>query len=224
MSADSTILIFKCICNFIRDLNDSFGKDQKSLLLYAHLVEKTGIIHEEPIKKHIQCFYNFVKINSEAILSKNWGAFVAFEIRYSDKVFIDMKEIFEKADSEEKTVIWKHLMTLLAVLDPSSEAKKILQQEKEKKKKQGNGANEEVFLSNIIDKVGSQIDPTASNPTEMLSNLMTSGVFNELVENMNSGISSGELDLGKMIGSLQSMMGSLGTMVNNIPSAGSESI
>lgn len=218
-NGESTVLIFKCICNFIRDLNESFGTQQKSLLLYAHLVEKTGILNEEPIKKHIHCFHEFVKANEKGILDKNFDAFTTFEIHYSDKVFIDLEEIFERADADEKNTIWKHLVTLLAILDPSSHAKKILQEEKEKKTKRGDSTNEESFLTDIIDKVGKNIDPTVSNPTEMMGSIMNSGVFTELVETMNTGLHSGDLDLTKMIGSLQSMMGNLSQIVqqNNVP-------
>lgn len=218
--ADTTVLIFKCICNFIKDLNDSFGKDQKSLLLYAALVEKTGIIHEEPIRKHIACFHEFVKENEDAIMNKKKNALKENEIRYSDKVFIDMKDIFSRADKDETEAIWKHLMTLLAVLEPSSQAKRLLQEEQDKKKKRGDKANEEAFLTNIIDKVSNQIDPSTTNPADMMTNLMSSGVFSELVENMNTGLTSGDLDLGKMIGSLQNMMGSLNTMVSQDASGG----
>jgi hypothetical protein len=212
-STDSTVLIFKCICSFIKDLNDCFGNEQKSLLLYAHLVENTGIIHEEPIRKHIRCFHDFVKANEEAIMTKNFDLCEEPIIRYSDKVFIDMADVFKRADASEKEVIWKHLVTILAVLDPSSQAKKMLLEEQEKKKSKGETGNEEEFLTNIINKVGSQIDPSTANPAEMMTNLMSSGIFTELVDNMNQGLTKGDLDLGKMIGSLQSMMGNLNTMV-----------
>ena len=216
-STDSTVLLFKCICNFIKDLNDCFGTEQKSLLLYAHLVENTGIIHEEPIRKHIRCFHDFVKANEDAIMKKDFGACTDPIIRYSEKVFIDMEDVFRRADASEKEVIWKHLITLLAILDPSSHAKKMLLEEQEKKKNKGETGNEEEFLTNIISKVGSQIDPSTANPAEMMTNLMSSGIFTELVENMNQGLSKGDLDLGKMIGSLQSMMGNLNNMVANAP-------
>jgi len=216
-TSDSNVLIFKCICNFIKDLNESFGKYQKSLLLYAHLIEKTGIIHEEPIKKHMMCFHDFVKANEEAILAKDWALMNAFTIHYSDKVFIDIRDVYQRADAEEKKILWMHLITLLAVLHPSSQAKKVLQEEKSRKEKVGEEANEEQFLSKLIDKVSVHMNPKTSTPTEMMSNLMTSGVFNELVDNMNQGFSNGDLDIGKMIGSLQSMIGNLNTMVGSLP-------
>lgn len=222
-TTDSTVLIFKCICQFIKDVSDVFGKGQKSLLLYSHLIEKTGIIHEEPIRKHILCFHEFVKTNEEGILNRDFDAFKKTVIRYSEKVYIDLADIFRRADAEEKEAIWKHLMTLLAVLDPSSQAKKILLQEQERKRKRGDTGNEEKFLTNIIDKVNEHMDPAkavSGNPAEMMQQLMGSGMFNELVDNMNSGLTNGDLDLGRMIGSLQSMMGNLSQMLETPQTSG----
>lgn len=206
---DTTIFIFKTICEFIRDLNDVFGKNHKPLALYAHLIEKTGIIHQDPIKKHIQIFHEFCSSNEEAILEKNVEKIVQSEIRYSAKVFIDVKEILEKADADEVSVIWSHLLTIHAVIDPSSRAKLVLKEEMEKKRKSGESGTEEQFLAGLIDKVGKHVDPNAASPMDMMNQIMGSGVFQELVTNMNDGLSSGQLDMGKMIGGLQTMMGSL---------------
>ena len=209
MTSDATVLIFKSICNFIRDLNESFGTDFKSLYLYSALIEKTGIIHEEPIKKHIHIFSEFCKENEQAIIEKDVTQFHSSIIRYSDKVYIDLIEVFKKADKEEKDIMWKHLLALLALLHPSSQAKSLLKKQGEQNK---NSGGEEEFLSNIIDKVGKHIDPTAASPVEMMNNIMSSGVFQDVVNSMNSGLSEGNLDLNKMLGSLQNMIGNLSTM------------
>jgi hypothetical protein len=209
---ESRVLIFKYICNFIKDLNDSFGSKQKSLLLYSHLVEKTGIMHEEPIKKHIGIFYDFIKKNQEAICEKNVEKFETFTIFYSEKVGIDLQEIFEWADKDEKEAIFKHLLALLAVLDPTSSAKDILKKEIEDKKKRGEDGNEEKFIKNIIDKVSDQVDTEVENPMQLMSKMMSSGVFNDIVEDMNTSISEGNLDIGKMVNTMQMIMGNL----NNI--------
>jgi len=214
MTSDATVLIFKSICNFIKDLNESFGEKQKSLLLYAALIEKTGLMHEEPIKKHISIFSEFCKQNEEAIMARHHGELVLSEIRYSDKVYIDVAQVFELADSEEKEIVWSHFVALLALLHPSSEAKKLLKKQADEKRSTGGasgGGNEEEFLSSLVDKVGKHIDPTVSNPMDMMNGIMSSGVFQELVGSMNTGISEGNLDIGKMLGSLQSMIGNINT-------------
>ena len=58
--SENTVFLFKCIVNFIHDLNELYGEEQKSLQLYNLLMEKTGIVHQEPIKKHIKIFYDFL--------------------------------------------------------------------------------------------------------------------------------------------------------------------
>jgi len=215
--SDNRILTFKCICNLIKDLNDSFGKYQKSLFLYSALMEKTGIIHEEPIKKHIKIFYTFIKENEQAILEKQEKNFQSYKIMYSDKVGIDFQHIFELADNDEKKAIFHHLLTMMAVLDPSSTAKEVLKKEIENKKKLGEKPSEESFLKDIINKVNDQMDDNMDNPLQLMNKMMSSGVFNEIVENMNTSLSSGDLDLGKMVNSIQMVLGNLnGTMKNDI--------
>lgn len=210
---DSNLLIFKAITSFINDLSEIYGENQKSLLLYAHLIEKTGIIHEEPIKKHIKAFREFILTNEDAIFKKDITLITEPIVQYSEKVFIDIKSILEIKDDDQsnKDNIWKHLLTLTALLNPSSQAKHLLQQEKEKKTEH----NEEDFLTSLIDKVGQHIDPTVSNPMETMNSLMSSGVFNELMTNMDQGIGNGSLDMTKLVGSLQNMIGSLSTMMDN---------
>lgn len=211
MASDATVLIFRSISNFVKDLNESFGNRQKSLLLYAALIEKTGLMHEEPIKKHIHLFSEFCKNNEEAITDKDVLKFKNPVIQYSEKVFIDIGSVFSLADKEEKEIMWRHLLTLLALLHPSSQAKSLLRQQSTAIPTTPR-VNEDQFLSNLIDKVGEHIDPTAANPVEMMNGIMQSGVFQDLVSTMNNGLSDGQLDLTKMLGSLQTMIGNIGTM------------
>ena len=223
---EDTIFLFKCIVDFIHCLRDLYGENQHSLELYDLLMEKTGIVHEEPIKKHIHLFYEFVRENEEAILENSPTLIKKWKIEYSDKVYIDLKPIFEYCSESDMKVLWEHLLTLLAVLIPTSQAKQILKQQKNKKKKKNQKTNkknsnsgetnEDDFLSNIMDKVGKHIDPSkTSNPAEMMTGIMSSGLFGELMEDMNKGMSSGDLDINKMMGSLQGMIGNLSTMMDN---------
>ena len=81
------LIIFKAISNCIKDLGESFGEKQRSLLLYKHLVEKTTIIHEEPIKKHILAWKKFCLDNSQAIIDSNESELKG-TVKYSEKVFL----------------------------------------------------------------------------------------------------------------------------------------
>lgn len=224
-ASDTTVLIFRNICNFVKDLNESFGERQKSLFLYAALIEKTGLMHEEPIKKHIRLFTEFCRVNENAILSRDRSQLQTSYIQYSDKVKIDLDDIFLMADEEEKQIVWTHLVALLALLCPSSQAKTLLPQTTTSSESSSSSSSntsssctspsrprEEDFLSNLIDKVGQHIDPTVNNPMEMMNGIMSSGVFQELVSSMNTGLNQGDLDLGRMLNSLQTMIGNMNTM------------
>lgn len=216
---ESRLMAFKYICNFIKDLTESFGSRQKSLFLYSHLVEKTGIMHEEPIKKHVSLFYEFIKSNENAIIAQDPNQFTNFNIFYSEKVGINMEEIFKWADNDEKKAIFKHLLALLAILDPSSTAKEMLKKEIENKKKKGETGTEEKFLKNIIDKVSSEIDQQCDNPMQLMTKMMSSGAFKNIVEDMNESFTTGDLDMSKMMNTMQMIMGNLGNVMQNFPTS-----
>ena len=206
---EDVVVLFKCIVDFIHCLREMFGKQQHSLELYDLLMEKTGIVHQDPIKKHLQIFRNFVSENESAILESKEDSIVVWKIEYSDKVFIDLKAIFSMSTKEDKGAIWQHLLTLLAVLVPTSNAKNILREKQQKKTENKEGD----FLSNLIHKVEQQVDPNmASDPAQMMSGILSSGLFTELMEDMNKGMKDGDIDLNKMMGSLQGMIGNMSNM------------
>jgi hypothetical protein len=97
-----------------------------------------------------------------------------------------------------------------SVVDPSSKAKEILKNSKDSK--------EADFLSNILNKVETNVNPSA-NPMEAVSSIMSSGVFTDLISGMNDGIQDGSLDLGKLMGTVQQMCSSFGGIDINKMSA-----
>ena len=203
---DNTLIVFNSITKFVHSLNECFGEKQRSLQLYSRLIEKTTIIHEGPIQKHIAAFKTFCETNKDAIYEKDETKFTEHQITYSERVFINMKDIFQNASTEEKETIWKHFLLLMTRMDPTGRAKKILK-ETLKKSKESND-NEENFLNNIINKVEQNVSPS-DNPMQAVSSVMSSGLFTDLIGSMTSGLNNGELDLGKL-------MGTVNGMVNNI--------
>ena len=202
-SADYNIIAFKAISTFTNQLSEIFGSDKQnhSLKLYDRLIGKTSISHDKAIQKHIELFREFCITNRDGLMSKDIKMIVNYKVEYSEKVYIDFSNIFKKADKETTDIIWKHLLTISALLDPAGNAKEILKNSKDNK--------EADFLSDIIDKVENHVSPN-SNPMEAVSSIMSSGVFTDLISGMNSGIQDGSLDLGKLMGTVQKMCGSLG--------------
>ena len=201
MSIDTSLITFKAIANFTNDLASVFGELHRPLKLYAHLITKTTIAHDKPILKHIEAFREFCVSNRDAISEKNINNLAFRKIFYSKRVFIDMGFIFQKSDPETTNIIWKHLLTISALVDPTGKAREILKEQT----KTGASVDEANFLTDIISKVESHVDPNA-NPMEAVSSIMKSGIFTDLVNGMGSGLQDGTLDLGKLMATVQTMV------------------
>ncbi len=206
MNSDTSLVCFKAISNFTTELGETFSKQQRSLKLYCRLINKTTIVHDKSIKKHIDAFRKFCVTNRDAIVTKSVGNLSTNKIEYSQRVFIDMAEIFKLSDKDTTRIIWDHILCISALVDPAGKAKEILKENLQAGKTGGTETN---FLTDIIDKVEAHVDPNA-NPMEAVSSIMQSGVFSDLIGGMNQGLSDGSLDIGKLMGAVQGMVGQLG--------------
>jgi hypothetical protein len=148
-------------------------------------------------------------------MSKSVDKLTMTKISYSQRVFIDIGEIFNLSDRETSKVIWDHLLCISAIVDPAGKAREILKENLDTGKAGGEETN---FLTEIIDKVEKHIDPDA-NPMEAVSSIMKSGIFTDLIGGMNKGLSDGSLDLGKLMGAVQGMVGQLGEKTGGDPQA-----
>jgi len=201
MPVDTSLITFKTISNFTNDLGEVFSEKHRPLKLYAHLINKTTLAHEKPIEKHIEGFRLFCVANRDAISNKSVSKLAKEKIIYSKRVYINMKEIFLMADVETSEVIWMHLLTISALVDPAGKARQILKETSSK----GGGGQEINFLTDIISKVEANVKPN-SNPMEAVSAIMQSGIFTDLVSGMGNGLQDGSLDISKLVGTVQKMV------------------
>lgn len=201
MTTDYNIITFKAICTFVNDLSEIFASENHSLKLYDRLIKKTTMTHDKAISKHISAFKTYCKANREAILNKDITKIKNNLIQYSSRVYIDMSSIFRSADKDTIDIIWNHFLTISAFVDPASKAKEIL-------KKNSTNTKETDFLSNIINQVEDKIDPNSSNPLQAVSSILSSGILNDLVSNMNTGVKNGELNIPNLIGTVEKMCSS----------------
>jgi hypothetical protein len=209
---NTSVLIFKAITQFVSELNQEFGSKHKNIALYNRLLERTGIVHVGPVNKHIDCFRKFFEKNQPAIEQQNVSSFVETKISYSDRVFIDIVQVLKQTSKENSKIIWQHLLTIWGLIDPTSQARKLLNdisQESDSK----DSSNEEDFLSSIINKVEQSVEKDkidSNNPMAAIGNLMQSGVMTDLVSGMQKGLSDGSLNVGKLMSSVHTMIGKLG--------------
>ena len=202
---DTSLVTFKALSNFCVSLEEIFGKQERPLKLYVRLITKTTLSHEKAIKKHCEAFRVFCIANRDALEARDVKKLSMNKISYSKRVYINIKNIFSLADKDTSAIIWKHLLTISALVDPTGKARQIL---KDTASKKGNTATEANFLNDIIGKVEKHVDPEA-NPMDAVASIMKSGVFAELVGGMGTGLQDGSLDLGKLMGTVQSMVSTL---------------
>lgn len=217
MNNEVTFLAFRTICNFVNDLTSVYGSKYKPLRLYHRLINQTQIGHVEAIDKHVSIFRDFCVQNRDAIYENNSSKIRTNTVTYSNKVYINFSHVFDIADPDTKPIIWRHLLTISAILDPAGNAKNILKNISENKT-EDEKVGETDFLSDMIDKVGKNIDPNAS-PTEAISSLMKSGLMTDILGSMENGLKNGQLDMSKLLGSVQKMVGSLKDQVGDDPDA-----
>ena len=216
-NSDTEILAFNAIFSFINDIGDIYNNKQKSLSLYYRLINKTKFNNTLAIKKNIDIFKQFIEKNNQAIINKNIDLFNKNTIVYSDNVFINIVHLLKIAKQDgNEDCIWQHLTTILAIIDPSKGAKKLLKDPKESINIKSDGSSESNFLKDIVDKVETNIDPT-QNPAQALSSVMSSGVLTDLMTSMTQGMENGNLDLGKLMGSVQSMVSQVTQENDNVP-------
>lgn len=215
-TSELNILAFKAIHSFITALNDEFGEKNKPLRLYSRLISQTTFSHTNAIKKHVHIFTDFCIKNRDTIYerSEKYIHNENFRIKYSDRVSIDLVDLFNLADKDQKQVMWQHILTISALVDSTGKAKQILKQLSSAEK---SVSNESDFLTNIIDKVEKNVDVNSENPMEAIGQIMSSGIFTDLISSMNDQVSTGKLDMSKMFSVVQNMVG---TISNNNPEVG----
>lgn len=227
MDENTTLIAFKAISKFVRDLAEEFGKANLGLQLYNRLIEKTTIAHDKPVAKHVETFHHFCVSNREGILGQDLltNPATVQTVVYSEKVNFNIIDVIRGADSESRTVIYRHLLTILALVDPASahEAKTVLRGAAAASSAAALAAipadsNEGKFLTDIISNVEKTIDPTQmTNPIQAVQSVLSSGVFTDMLGKMQEGMASGQLDIGKLMGTMTSVIGGMG---GGAPNAG----
>lgn len=207
---DGNYKVFSHILEFVCDLADLYGKQQHSLMLYKHLLDKTKITHKDAIRKHIHSFRDFLKKNKDAILEKKVELLKENDIVYSQKVKIQMDEIFKLADDDSKKAIWAHLLVLYNDYEPNNETLSLLKQTLKPTEK------EENFIATIVEKIEKNIDPNTDDPMTAIMSLMNSGVINEVITTINTGFQDGTIDMNRIMGNVKETMNNSGIDINNI--------
>jgi hypothetical protein len=204
---NSELIAFKAISGFVMDLGNDLEQNIRGLALYVRLIEKTTLVDEVPIKRHIKAFREFCIANREMILNKDIDLCVVKDISYSDRVFIDLKRVVGMVSDDCIDDVWTHLLTISAVVDPAGNAMRKLE---EMKKRSGSVTVEEDFLASLMSTVEQNIDLDTRDPGQAVASLLSSGAFAKIVESMHSGVENGTIDMGKLLSTVTQLAGESG--------------
>lgn len=240
---------FPAIKSFVAEINTIYGNEYKRLALYGRLLEKTELVNEQPVKKHVSAFRKFILGNKNGILNKDVHLFQYNKVVYNDRVYFNVVHVFDLADSDSQAIIWEHLLVLLALYDKNSDAKdKLIEQRQQQSVVNPNplapmmNMVSSMLMSNLIG--GSSSDDTAdaiagmpdfsallgsggsgdgNTPDlgKMFSLLMNSDILSKLTLTLTESLSDNKLDLNKMLESLREITQEYGLDLN-IPKDASE--
>tara|TARA_Y100000389_G_scaffold58938_1_gene54941 strand:+ start:9956 stop:10768 length:813 start_codon:yes stop_codon:yes gene_type:complete len=203
---------FTTLKKFVHEMS-CFFNDDLAVKLYNHLLRKTTMKNRVPVARHIELFTEFCTANRKHIVEGDVN-FAQTRLEYSSRVCIDFAKIFadiskDDCAEETKSVLFDHLLVLSMVFDSGSSASEIIKL----KNKSPQGELKELFddnpfLADMMKKVESQVKPGA-NPMQAMTEMMSSGLLQELVSGMQENIEKGDLDMNQLMGSVQRMTASL---------------
>ena len=206
--------IFKAINEFADQLNDAFGKDDVNVNKVYRILVKTSLTNRKVVNRHLVIFHEFLEKNRMPILAKSHSDFQLDRIELTERIGMNLRDVIEKADEPTRKVIWQHLLNIMYIYDPEdttvkSELKKMISESETRENK---------FLmdtfSKFEDVMKSNNTDDKKDPMAMMSGLMQSGFLNDMIGNINNGVSKGDLNIKGLISTVQNLLGNLSDTID----------
>ena len=218
---------YSSVKSFVDDLWEVYGTLNKPtpLALYRRLLDhinKNDTLGIDKIKNGFNDFYDvyFKYIVNDEMNKINEKATIRYD--KSNGVYLEIGKFIKLSDTDTVNAIRQHLLTIYAILNPSNEVIEKLESTSSTRRSQSNelpidtSTPEGEFIGGIMNKVKDSVDvENMSNPAQTITSLMSSGVIQDMVSGLQSGIARGEMDINRMLSSMQSMIGSLMTDVED---------
>ncbi len=225
---------FGAIVSFINDLWDAFGdpKQKSPLALYNRLIVHIKFTDKDSIAKAVAGFVEFLKDHEPSILKNTLESIPRdTKIKYgsSGMVYLDIQNFIyqTRKDPDTRETIRQHLLTISAILNPNSEKlDKIAELERRAAEslsstagcgvagpgglKLNTGTKEGQFLAKIMGNAQNAMQNVSTdNPMEAMFGIIKSGVLQDMIGGIQEGVSSGEMSMQGLLGSMQSAIGSI---------------
>ena len=202
---------FDSIVTFVSDLWETFGNPKvvSPLSLYYRLINHIKHTDKKAIGKVLSGFQQFFVRHEKTILNPNFNIPRDTVIKFGEniKIVIEIQKFIHKSDPDTKEIIRQHLVTISAILEPNKE--KI--DELEKRIENLNidaSTNEGNFITNIMTQAKNNVG-NANDPVSAITGLLNSGVIQNMIVGLQTGVSTGQMDVQKLLGSMQSAIGAL---------------
>ena len=214
-------LLLKKFVQFVEDLNNVFGQKTKSIKMYSIVLSKLFELSEntdqknetqDRINQHLTILQNFLSVNNDAIIKQDQSLLKESKLKYSDSIYIDIEMVLNH--SEEKSAIWKHLLLLTSLSEPSSKAKDVLtnllEEDSEENKIIKNIASK-LESPEIMEKLGGM--NMSANPFDMISTLTSSGLMDSIMGGVSGDIQ--KVNPKKLIGTMRNMLDAISAQIEN---------
>ncbi len=222
---------FGAVEDFVEFLWENFKVSKKAtpLSLYRRIVthirnKKTGSLNDDGVNKALSGFRQFLCTYESQIMENNMDNIPrGTVIKYGDRKDICLeiqKYIFlcRKKDEDIRDLIREHLITISAILEPNKDKmnEKLahlghldnLNNLEDLNLNIDTSTKEGQFIGNIIERTKNSVGESEDGkPPDMMA-LLQSGIIQDMFQGMQ-GVANGEMDMMKMVGTMQNALGAL---------------
>lgn len=205
---------FNAVVGFVEDLWEVFGNPKKAtpLALYRRLISHIKPTDADAVNKALSGFRQFLVTYEAALLNNELDKIPrGTVIKYgtSKTVYLEVQKYIHLSDSETREAIRQHLIAVSAILDPNAEKMDALEQ-RINDLNIDDSTHEGQFITGIMSKAKDSMENVdTDNPGQAIMGLLSSGVIQDMVVGLQSGVASGEMDMQKLLGSMQTAIGAL---------------
>lgn len=218
MSEETSNKAYEAIVSFVNDLWEVFGstKTKSSLMLYHRLIERNNSADEQFIEKVVSGFTLFLTLYEQNILKNELDKIpkgTVIDFGASKVIKLEIQKYIHQSDEEIREAIRQHLITISALLKPSQEKLEQLRNIRNKQLeniKIDTNSKEGEFINNIMQKAKMNMESVdTDNPAAAIMGLFQGGLINDMMSGLKNGVDNGEMDMSKLLTTMQSAIGNL---------------
>ncbi|HMP28086.1 MAG TPA: hypothetical protein PKD85_00715, partial [Saprospiraceae bacterium] len=221
---------FNAIFSFVGDIWDLFGQTKKvdPLVLYHRLISNTKLSDTDSIEKIIAGFKAFLTIYNDDVLKltlDNIPKGTKIQYGTSERIYLDIQKFIHrtKNDEDSRQAIRDHLLNISCIIEPNSIKMAELEKLAKGEITVDTSTKEGAFINSIMQKAKAGMkNVDANNPMAAMAGIFQSGVVQDMMKGLQEGVASGDMKMDKLLGSMQSAIGSVlpaaGNMGGLIPS------